>query len=217
VTQGLPDYVFSEFRVYPGDRPDLVRRLPGGLGRVLDFGCGPGGLGEALVAAGKATSVVGVDLNPDAVAQAARRLESAHVLDLDRSEVQFPAESFDTLLYADVLEHLKYPWNVVRSQRLLLRPGGRAYCSAPNVGHFRVLSRLLRQRWEYETEGIFDYTHLRFFTRSSLAAMFRAASYRQVVCKPLERLSLKARMFNRLTLGVAHDFTVRSWWIEART
>jgi O-antigen biosynthesis protein len=212
----LPEYVFSEVRTYPGNRPDVVARLPSSLGRVLDVGCGTGRLGQALVELGKAESVVGIDLSPDAITQAAARLEAAHAVDLDRERPPFPASTFDTLIYADVLEHLKLPWEVLRDQRLLLHPGGRAFCSTPNVGHGRVLLRLLRQRWEYETEGVFDYTHLRFFTRRSLEAMFKAAGYREVSCRPLERASIKARIFNVLTVRLLRELTVHAWWVEAK-
>ncbi|MHB8572578.1 MAG: class I SAM-dependent methyltransferase [Candidatus Dormibacteria bacterium] len=213
--RALPDYVFTHERVYPGNREDLVALLPHGLGRVLDVGCGPGGFGEALVAAGKADSVIGIDLSTEAVREAAGRLEAAHRVDLDADPAPFPEASFDSIIYADVLEHLKYPWEVVRAQRPLLRPGGRAFCSIPNVAHVRVVTHLLRQRWEYQSEGIFDYTHLRFFARGSLDAMFRSAGYTHVVVAPLQRASTRVRLFNLLTLGSLRGLTVRSWWLTA--
>lgn len=217
IGEELPEYVFENLRVYPGARPDLVERLPPGLGRVLDVGCGAGALGEALLLAGKATSVSGVDISPEAIRQAGNRLEEAHVVDLDQATAPFPTGSFDTILYADVLEHLKFPWAVVRSQRSLLRGGGRVFCSLPNVGHYKVLLRLLRQRWEYEIEGVLDYTHLRFFTRHSLRAMFLAGGYRVAMASPLYASSLKVRAFNALTLGRIRDIIVFAWWLEART
>jgi 2-polyprenyl-3-methyl-5-hydroxy-6-metoxy-1,4-benzoquinol methylase len=214
--ENLPNFLFSDVRVYPSERPDLIARLPSELGQVLDVGCGRGLLGSALLAAGKATSVFGVDISPAAIADAKGHLEAAHVIDLDQQEVPFAKGSFDTLIYADVLEHLKFAWKVVKSQRGLLKPAGRAFCSVPNVGHAKVLLSLLRQRWDYESEGVFDYTHLRFFTRQSLVAMFRAAGYSHVDCGRLEHYSLKARTCTSLTFGLLRDFTVRSWWAECR-
>jgi 2-polyprenyl-3-methyl-5-hydroxy-6-metoxy-1,4-benzoquinol methylase len=210
----MPEFLFSDLRVYPSERPDVIARLPSGLGRVLDVGCGRGFFGHALVESGKATSVGGVDISPEAIDHAKGKLESAYVIDLDQEHVPFPRASFDTLIYADVLEHLKFPWKVVRSQRTLLKPAGRAYCSVPNVGHSRVLFSLLRQRWDYESEGVFDYTHLRFFTRRSVIAMFTTAGYRDVICSRLERSSLKARTVSVMSFDYLRDFTVRSWWVE---
>ena len=55
------------------------------------------------------------------------------VADLDTDLVEMPLASFDTIIYGDVLEHCKFPWEVVRAQRPLLWTGGRAFCSIPNV------------------------------------------------------------------------------------
>jgi SAM-dependent methyltransferase len=159
--------------------------------------------------------VSGIDISPAAILEANKRLMAAHVVDLDRDMAPYGAESFDTILYGDVLEHLKFPWNVVRDQRKLMAPGGRAFCSLPNVGHHRVIRRLLMQRWEYESEGIFDYTHLRFFTRRPLEAMFRSAGYDQVATSELWPLTFKGRMLNRLTFGALRDLLIRQWWVEA--
>jgi SAM-dependent methyltransferase len=213
--QSLPDDFCEKIRVYSGLRRDLLERLPTGLGRVLDLGCGAGELGASLVATGKATSVCGIDISQDSIRLASQRLEQAVVIDLDQHEVPFPPASFDSLLYADVLEHLKFPWDTVRSQRALLRPGGRLFCSLPNVGHFRVLLSLLCQRWEYRSEGIFDYTHLRFFTRSSLTAMFSKAGYRDVCVDSLYPPGTRARLFSLGTPARLRDLTVASWWLEA--
>jgi 2-polyprenyl-3-methyl-5-hydroxy-6-metoxy-1,4-benzoquinol methylase len=184
---------------------------------VLDVGCGAGALGEQLLRQAKADEVFGVDLSPDAVAAASHRLSKAQVVDLDRDRLPFAAETFDTLIYGDVLEHLKFPWITLREHRLLLKPGGRAFCSIPNVGYRATLFKLLRQRWDYETEGLFDYTHLRFFTRRSLEAMFRDAGFVSVTSSPLHPPSPKLRLFNLVTFGALRDFNISSFWIEAST
>lgn len=207
--------MYEEIRLYPAVRKDLLRLLPTGLGRVLDVGCGAGVLGEQLLLRAKADEVYGVDLSPEAVSSAGRRLTRAQVADLDRDPLPFEPETFDTLIYGDVLEHLKFPWITLRDHRLLLRPGGRAFCSIPNVGYRRTLFELLRQRWDYETEGLFDYTHLRFFTRRSVVAMFRDAGFVNVVASALHPPTPKLQLFNAVTLGALRDFNISSFWIEA--
>ncbi len=209
-------YMYQDVRLYPAVRRDLLHLLPTGLGRVLDVGCGAGVLGEQLLHDGKADEVFGVDLSPEAVAAASRRLSNAYVVDLDRDRLPFERETFDTLIYGDVLEHLKFPWIALRDHRVLLKPGGRAFCSIPNVGYRAALFKLLRQRWDYETEGLFDYTHLRFFTRRSLEAMFRDAGFVSVTSSSLRPPSPKLRLFNLVTLGALRDFNISSFWIEAR-
>jgi SAM-dependent methyltransferase len=208
--------MYEDIRLYPAVRKDLLRVLPARLGKVLDVGCGAGALGEELVRQAKADEVYGVDLSPDAVAAANERLTRAHLVDLDRDPLPFEPATFDTLIYGDVLEHLKFPWITLRAHRRLLKPGGRAFCSIPNVGYRVTLFKLLRQRWDYETEGLFDYTHLRFFTRRSLEAMFRNAGFVNVTSSPLHPPSPRLRLFNFVTFGALTDFNISSFWIEAR-
>jgi SAM-dependent methyltransferase len=212
----IPDFAYAETRLYPAVRTDLLARLPHGLGRVLDVGCGAGDLGAQLVSLGMASEVRGVDISEQAVDSARRVLAEAHVVDLDREEPPFPKSSFDTIIYGDVLEHLKFPWITVKQHSSLLRAGGRAFCSTPNIGHRRTLIRILLQRWEYEPEGLFDYTHLRFFTRRSLEAMFRSGGYARVRSDSLYPPSWKVRLFNLLTPGRLRDLNVSSLWIEAQ-
>jgi 2-polyprenyl-3-methyl-5-hydroxy-6-metoxy-1,4-benzoquinol methylase len=207
--------MYEDIRLYPAVRKDLLRVLPAGLGKVLDVGCGAGALGEELVRQGKADEVYGVDLSPGAVAAASKRLSRAQLVDLDRDPLPFEPATFDTLIYGDVLEHLKFPWITLREHRNLLKRGGRAFCSIPNVGYRVTLFKLLRQRWDYETEGLFDYTHLRFFTRRSLEAMFRDAGFADVACSSLHPPSPKLQLLNIVTFGALRDFNISSFWIEA--
>jgi hypothetical protein len=63
-----------------------------------------------------------------------------------------------------VLEHLKDPWTALRRYAQLLEPGGTAVVSLPNVGHWSTYANLARGTWPRKPEGIFDATHLRWFT-----------------------------------------------------
>lgn len=96
---------------------------------LLDAGCGPGsitvGLGDA-VAPGE---VVGIDLNPDAIA-AARRLATGRGMTSVRFEVAdihampFTAGSFDAVFVHAVLQHVPDATRTLRHLRRVLVPGG---------------------------------------------------------------------------------------------
>ncbi len=75
-------------------------------------------------------------------------------------------EQFDLVTYGDVLEHLLEPQDVLRETRNLLAPGGRVLISLPNIAFWTMRVKLLMGRFEYESMGLLDYTHLRFFTCS---------------------------------------------------
>jgi hypothetical protein len=77
-----------------------------------------------------------------------------------------------------VLEHLVDPWDALRVARGWLSPNGVIIASIPNIRHLRELKKLLfSKQWEYESEGILDRDHLRFFTVASIPQMFSSCGY----------------------------------------
>ncbi len=205
-----------QVRVYTGDRADLWPYIPPGSGRVLDVGCATGAVGAALKASGRAAEVVGLELSPEAAAAARGRLDDVVVGDIEALEVPYPDGHFDVLLYADVLEHLKNPWELAARHRRLLRPGGRVVASLPNIGHYSTLLMLLRQQWRYQELGIMDYTHLRFFTRTGLLDLFRRAGYAQVRLYRRGGEGPKQRLARALSLGASTDFFIPGFVCVAR-
>ena len=206
----------EEVRVYSGARPDLWRYIPDSIDRVLDVGCAAGELGAALKEAGKAREVVGLELSACAATQARCHLDHVVQGDIESIDVPYPDKYFDLLVYADVLEHLKNPWDLAVRHRRLLRPGGYVVASLPTVGHVTTLLMLLRQQWRYEELGIMDYTHLRFFTRSGVLDLFRRAGYRELRIYRRGGEGVKQRLARALTLGYSTDFFVPGFVCIAR-
>ncbi len=146
----------------------VIELVPPGS-RVLDVGCAEGHLASALAARG--CSVIGIE--PDSRAAAAARGRGIEVLELDVEQVPLAAARFDVVVFADVLEHLRDPAAVLRQARV----AGRAVVSLPNIAHWTARRALLQGRFPREDHGLFDRTHLRFFTRDSAAALAREAGF----------------------------------------
>ncbi len=75
---------------------------------------------------------------------------------------------FDVVVFADVVDHLPCPTEVVTQAIRMVKHGGLVLISAPNVTHRTVRLKLLRGRFEYEDTGIFHATHLRWFTAKAI-------------------------------------------------
>jgi len=85
--------------------------------------------------------------------------------------------TFDYIIFADVLEHLRDPLSVLEATYPLLKDTGSILISIPNIGHNAVLIDLWNGKWNYRGTGILDDTHLKFFTRSSLKTMVESAGF----------------------------------------
>ncbi len=164
----------------------VIGALPPG-GRVLDVGCGSGGLLRELE--GRAAYRAGVEISSVA-ARSAARVADAVVTGPVMSDLPFPPASFDVVVCADVLEHLDDPLGALSWAAGWCRPGGAVVVSVPNVANWQARLRLLRGRWEYEPCGLFDSGHLRFFTRASLLDLVSVAGLEVESCEPARVPSL---------------------------
>lgn len=145
--------------------------------RVLDVGCGSGFIARLLHDRG--CRVVGVEPDPRRRERAApwcERVVDGVAEGLDSLGLE-PA-AFDVVLFADVLEHLPDPWGTLRAALAYLKPGGRVVISLPNFANFGARVNLMRGRFRYEGGGLYDRTHLRFFTRETLQELVESAGLR---------------------------------------
>lgn len=105
-----------------------------------------------------------------------RRLLVGDIEQLDLAQ-ELPGEIYDVILCADVIEHLRDPWSVLKRLAVLLAPEGKLLLSVPNIGYLGVLVDLLRGNFRYRDEGLLDRTHLRFFTIDSLQELLGDAGW----------------------------------------
>jgi methionine biosynthesis protein MetW len=149
-----------------------LRLLPAG-GSVLDLGCASGGLLALLRP--RASHLAGLELSATAARAAAEVADEVVQGALEDPDLPFAAARFDLVVLADVLEHLADPAAALRRAVGWCRPGGAVLVSVPNVAHWTARLALARGRWPQEESGTFDSSHLRWFTRASLAELLTGA------------------------------------------
>lgn len=109
-------------------------------GELLDFGAGTGKLTQRLQALGRFKSITAIDLMPRPIAiDGSVKWVS---WDLNNS-IDIPAQTFDVIVSAEVIEHLENPRAVAREWFRLLRPNGTLIFSTPNNESWRSLIALL--------------------------------------------------------------------------
>lgn len=164
---------------YENPRPDIQRTVNQASRTLLDVGCGAGLMAFELKHKLNA-EVWGIEYNPAAAQKASLRIDKVFTGRVEDNIPKLPDNYFDTIIFADVLEHLMDPALVIRNLKRKLADNGELIASIPNVRFWGVISNLISGHWEYEDAGILDRTHLKFFTRSSIMNMFSGAGYRIV-------------------------------------
>lgn len=158
--------------IAPGERTSLsvLAGLIHNQSMVLDLGCGSGALGQHLTAT-KDCTMDGVTLSEAEADHARPHYRRVVVDNLESCDLvaTFKGNRYDFIVCADVLEHLSRPEQVLAACRQLLKPEGRVLISVPNAGYIGLIAELLEGEFLYRDEGLLDRTHLRFFTRRSLA------------------------------------------------
>ena len=161
--------------------------------RVLDLGCGAGRFVGALRDAG--ADPVGVEVAEAALERARRNVPGAD-LRLVEPDGSLPLEhgSVDLVWCSEVLEHVADTGQVLLEVRRVLKPGGRLLATVPFHGRVKgALIALARFDAHFDPRG----QHLRFYTRSSLAATLDESGFDAVDVRawgglPLLRTGLRA-------------------------
>jgi O-antigen biosynthesis protein len=143
--------------------------------KLLDVGCSKGYIGQHLDH--DKFELFGVESAPEDAAAAKKFYKEVRVLDADKMQFGYGKKQFDVIIVASVIEHLKNPWAMMEYINSLLKDDGLLVLSTSNVGNIYSRLKLLFGNFDYEDKGIFDKTHLRFFTLKTFRKLAKEANF----------------------------------------
>lgn len=153
------------------DRLNKLEKLMGKKGKLLDVGCA---LGECLMVAKDLgwKDVAGIEVSDYAYHFAKKRN-----LDIRKGTLlstNFKKNTFDVVLYQDVIEHLTNPTKELKKVISVLKPGGIVFIVTPDIRGW--WSRLLGSSWyHYKPKE-----HLMYFSQTSIRRAFELAGFERI-------------------------------------
>lgn len=136
---------------------------------VLEFGCAEGRMTRYMQQTLDCRVYI-VELDKaayDTAAQYAADGVCGDIMDFVWAE-KFGHIGFDTIIFADVLEHLTQPEKVLERAANLLKDTGKLFISVPNITHNDILLKAYGERFDYTATGLLDDTHVHFWGLENL-------------------------------------------------
>lgn len=187
---------------YIGARNDILTLIPDNISRVLDIGCSTGTCGEQIKRKNNNVEVVGIEFDEQMAKVAKKKLDKVIVGGIENINLAdyFPPDYFDCMIFADILEHLKNPWAILKNTARFLNDSGVVITSIPNVRHYStIISLIFKGYWPYRERGIHDRTHLRFFALRNIKELFQYAHLSIERIDRNYRIIEKPHQFNRFS------------------
>jgi SAM-dependent methyltransferase len=168
----------------------LLDVVPNGLDRVIEVGCGSGALAREYKKRNPNCIFTGIELVAEYAEVAKGACDHVYSLNIESQDDYFwdSMSNEKCWIFGDVLEHLFDPWKVLRNIYKTLPEGGHVAVSVPNAQHWSVQLSIARGIFEYQESGLFDRTHIRWFTKTSLVKMFAEIDFKII--------ELKSRVFD---------------------
>ena len=177
-----------------------------GLGRrIFEVGCGSGAVASILTARGYEVS--GVDPSIEGIAQANRNF--LHLsLKLGSTELDLAKEygTFPIVLSLEVVEHVFLPREYGRRLYDLLEPGGIAIISTPYHSYLKNLVMALTGKMDAHFTALWDYGHIKFWSRKTLSALLREVGFTEVEFHRVGRIP----QFAKSMIAVARKSSTRA-------
>ncbi len=144
-------------------------------GKVLDLGCGGGGMSRAIKHYRPDLDVYGADISTSAIHLSKKNPEGVHFVVGDIYHLSFPDKTFDAVVMFDLLEHLDKPKKALAEIARVLKPGGLFHSYTPCEGEISNYDFWLR-KFGWHGKAVYA-GHIQKFKASDLEAMLKSAGF----------------------------------------
>lgn len=160
-------------RLKCGDRADLIwfekdflkRKIKQPKGRLLEVGCS---VGRFLLACKRADwHVSGIDISKQAVKLARELMPNDDIRLTTLTDELWPPETFDSIVFWEVIEHMGNPFETLCIARKLLKNGGELVLSTPDWDSWFIR--------HHPQENYWPPIHIWFFTEMSMRLLLKKA------------------------------------------
>ena len=148
---------------------------------ILEFGPANGRMTKYMKEQLNCTVYI-VEIDPEAYADAIVFAKDGICDDISQYTwcEKFNGIKFDGIIFADVLEHLYNPEQVLERTQDFLKDNGYVIFSVPNIAHNDILMNLYNNTFQYTPTGLLDVSHIRFFAYNSLVPFCEKAGFKIV-------------------------------------
>lgn len=195
------DFFHRITKRYELHREDAVWQILDPGNRLLELGCGDGGL--LLRSLDKFKQVIGLDITPQRLKRVQARVPGSdkgrvRLLEVNLNDgIPNDIAKVDAVICVAVLEHVFDPIFLVAEMSRILEPGGQVVIQVPNIAYLyhRVFLGLGQLPRTSGAEEGWDGGHLHYFTMSTLCMLLAQQGFK-VVKKT----------------GTGRFARLRSWW-----
>ncbi|MCY9210182.1 class I SAM-dependent methyltransferase [Bacillus subtilis] len=184
LAESMKEYQLKDKEYYKGINWQLFDLIEPHAKTILEVGCAEGLFGAAVKEKTNC-SYYGIESYPPAAEKATHYIDEVITGDIETLKLPFQKNTFDHIIFGDVLEHLIDPWAVLGNIKPYVKETGSILASIPNIGHISIFEGLLSGKWTYIQAGLLDKTHFRFFTLEEMKKMFHETGYKISQIEPI--------------------------------
>jgi SAM-dependent methyltransferase len=201
---------------YGNIRNDLIAYMSNNITKVIELGCGKGNTIKKIKELYPKSYVIGIEKDKKSAMIAKNYADLIFEGDIEIMDLNIKENSIDLILCGDVIEHLKDPWIVLKKFTNVLNAKGLLIATIPNVGHLSSIIKILFNKYSFQDSGIFDRTHLRFYTEKTIRILFEESGYCIENIIPVYSSSIKTKLLIFFSLGLLRRFLIASYRIVAK-